>query len=528
MGNFALQLKPSDLYRFDGTIDRAAYFTLGASLMVVKYGLDMSVSHFIFHRSWSFIDYFAPALSLTSTGITVPDFRFYSTMLILSLPFVWAGSVLTIRRLRATQLPLWLVICFFFPVANLVFFKVLIWLPSQKDEAEHDLIQGSKPALEDKKSQEGVFSDKVNQPAAFKKGELSREPQTVVENLRAGKADSAIRKFLDKVIGEERWYTIHIAAALPVPFAVAFLYAAAAIFGNYGWSVFIAAPFAVTILAPLLYAYKTKRTYWQCLNASFLALFYTGLGAIAFHIEGIVCLLMATPLITFVSAIGGSIAYRIQGSTNKENIPKIAGSLSVLLPFMTAWEINSPSTPPTYEVKTAVRVNAKPAAVWQRVICFPPMRKPEELMFRFGIAYPTHATITGTGNGAVRHCVFNTGTFVEPITVFDAPKLLRFDVTSQARPMNETSIYSDLNPPHLTGYMMSKQGQFLLAKRTDGGTNLEGTTWYQNHMEPYFYWRFYSDAIIHKIHQRVLAHVKTVSENDVAQELERKNFTAER
>jgi hypothetical protein len=38
-----------------------------------------------------------------------------------------------------------------------------------------------------------------------------------VENLRAGKADNAIRKFLDKVIGEERWYTIHIAAALPVP-----------------------------------------------------------------------------------------------------------------------------------------------------------------------------------------------------------------------------------------------------------------------------------------------------------------------
>ncbi len=65
----------------------------------------------------------------------------------------------------------------------------------------------------------------------------------------------------------------------------------------------------------------------------------------------------------------------------------------------------------------------------------------------------------------------------------------------------------------------------LIAKAADG-TDLQGTTWYQNRMEPYFYWRFFSDAIIHKIHERVLAHIKTVSENDVATELRRKNFTA--
>ncbi len=78
--------------------------------------------------------------------------------------------------------------------------------------------------------------------------------------------------------------------------------------------------------------------------------------------------------------------------------------------------------------------------------------------------------------------------------------------------MNELSPYGDLHPPHLNGYMMSKQGQFLIGKAAADGTDLQGTTWYQNRMEPYFYWRFFSDAIIHKIHERVLAHVKTVSE----------------
>jgi hypothetical protein len=156
------------------------------------------------------------------------------------------------------------------------------------------------------------------------------------------------------------------------------------------------------------------------------------------------------------------------------------------------------------------------------------MKEPTDLMFRAGIAYPTHATIIGTGRGAVRHCVFNTGTFVEPITVYQAPHLLRFNVTSQARPMNELSPYDDLHPPHLNGYMMSKQGQFLIGKGAQDGTDLQGTTWYQNRMEPYFYWRIFSDGIIHKIHERVLAHVKAVSENDVALEFRGKNLTGEK
>ena len=528
MGKMALRIKASDLYRYDGTIDRAPYFILGASLMSVKYLLDMSVSQMIFHRPWSFIDYFAPALTLTSTGIATPDFRFYSTMLLISLPFVFSGAVLTIRRLRATELPLWMVIWFFFPIINLVFFKVLTWLPSQRDDDEYDLIKTSRSLIEDSSKDEGgVFAAKVSKPAEFKKGELSREPQTVVESLRSRRADTAIREFLDKVIPENKWYTIFVASALPVPFAVVFVYAAAAILGNYGWSLFIAAPFAVSIIAPILYGYKKRRTSFQCVKASFLALFLTGLGAILFHIEGIVCLIMAFPLIAFVAMIGGSIAYRIQGPVIKDEVPRITGSLALLLPLMTMWEISSPSTPPVYKVSTAVSVDAGPSAVWNRVVCFPPMKAPDDLIFKAGIAYPTHATINGTGYGAIRRCVFNTGTFVEPITVYDAPRLLKFDVTSQARPMNETSIYADLHPPHLNGYMMSKMGQFLLRKTSDAGTELEGTTWYQNRMEPYFYWRILSDAIIHKIHERVLVHVKTVSENDIAKANDRRKLTAE-
>jgi hypothetical protein len=133
-------------------------------------------------------------------------------------------------------------------------------------------------------------------------------------------------------------------------------------------------------------------------------------------------------------------------------------------------------------------------------------------MFKTGLAYPIRAEISGEGVGAVRHCVFSTGEFVEPITVWDEPRLLRFDVTAQPRAMEELSLYNDLRPPHLENYLISQQGQFELKTLPDGTTLLEGTTWYQNRFWPAPYWHVWSDYIIHRIHERVLLHIKSLAE----------------
>jgi hypothetical protein len=129
-------------------------------------------------------------------------------------------------------------------------------------------------------------------------------------------------------------------------------------------------------------------------------------------------------------------------------------------------------------------------------------------MFRAGIAYPIRAEMRGTGVGAERHCVFSTGSFVEPIEVWDAPHLLKFSVISNPAPMEEWTPYSHIDTPHLHGFLVSEGGQFLLTPLPNGGTRLEGTTWYQHGLWPSQYWRVWSDAIIHKIHLRVLRHIR--------------------
>jgi hypothetical protein len=171
---------------------------------------------------------------------------------------------------------------------------------------------------------------------------------------------------------------------------------------------------------------------------------------------------------------------------------------------------------PIYAVRTSVVVDAPRERVWRNLIAFSELPAPKESLFKTGIAYPIRAEIKGSGVGAVRHCVFSTGAFVEPIKVWDEPELLKFDVASQPPVMNEWSLYQRIDPPHLEHYLVSREGQFLLTPLSDGRTLLEGTTWYENRMWPGQYWRLWSDFIIHQIHHRVLVHIKDLSEKDYA------------
>jgi hypothetical protein len=79
--------------------------------------------------------------------------------------------------------------------------------------------------------------------------------------------------------------------------------------------------------------------------------------------------------------------------------------------------------------------------------------------------------------------------------------------------MNEWSPYAHVMPRHLHGYLISKQGQLLLTPLPNGHTLLEGTTWYQHGLWPEMYWTAWSQAIIHRIHVRVLNHIKNLSES---------------
>jgi hypothetical protein len=229
--------------------------------------------------------------------------------------------------------------------------------------------------------------------------------------------------------------------------------------------------------------------------------------------EGAICLLMAAPLAVPVVLLGAALGHSVQKAWHWPDAVMLLPGLAILLPGLMLAERAVRPEAPVFAVATGIEIDADPQHVWNNVVGFPELAAPTEWLFRAGIAFPVRAIIDGHGAGAVRHCEFSTGAFVEPIEIWDAPRLLKFAVTRQAAPLRERSIYRNVHPPHLDGFFVSRAGQFRLTPLPSGRTRLEGTTWYQHHMWPAAYWRLWSDLIIHRIHARVLEHIRNLSES---------------
>jgi hypothetical protein len=322
-----------------------------------------------------------------------------------------------------------------------------------------------------------------------------------------------IREIHRKVVPDHSFASAAVAVLVSGNLAIGFTYLAVQQLQNYGWGLFVGMPFCLGLGSVLLFGIQRPQRFAACIAVASLSLIFYGGCMMILAFEGAICLLMAAPLGFPIVAMGGAIGYVLQlRPWIEDQAGGILLALVLTLPALTAAEWVADLQPPLVAVRTEIEIDVPPEQVWQSVIAFPPLDEPDEWLFRAGIAYPTEAHIEGDpGHGAVRHCVFSTGTFVEPIEIWDEPRLLQFSVTDQPPPMRELSLY-DIHPPHLDHYLVSQKGQFLLTPLPGGRTRLEGTTWYINKMWPEAYWQIWSDYIIHKIHGRVLRHIRGLAE----------------
>ena len=273
----------------------------------------------------------------------------------------------------------------------------------------------------------------------------------------------------------------------------------------YGWTLFVFLPF---FLGYVMGAVAVERG--QGLLAGFsmggASLVVVGLLLALLAIEGAICLVMAAPLALAMVAVGNWVAFAWRRTTLAANCVALA-----LTPFAMLAERELLPEPPLHAVVSTIEIDAPPSVVWSNVVEVAELPAPSELIFRLGLAYPIRAEIDGSGVGAVRRCVFSTGAFVEPITVWDEPRRLAFSVDRNPPPMTELSPYGQIHPPHLDGYFWSERGEFLLEPLPGGRTLLRGTTWYRQRLWPGAYWRAWSDLVVHTIHLRVLRHIQAVS-----------------
>jgi uncharacterized membrane protein YhaH (DUF805 family) len=445
------------ILRLHEPLKQAPFLAWGVGLFALKIGCDFLIARG-FGRPYSPLFYVSPMESpLLQPG---GQLGYWFTMWAVAAPFIAIGLVLTIRRLRDAQLPPALAALFFVPFANLLFFAACALVPGQEEP-------------------------RVGAPLR-----VGEERSEFVAVLMAGTAGA--------VVG---------LGAMGV--SVEFLKA-------YGASLMVGAPAVAGFTTALVFARLRTPQVRGVLLASLVAFALSFIVMVAFALEGVVCLVMAFPLLGMLTLLGAAAGYGVTMASHTMPTARASAPL-VTLPLLFLAERFQPlPEAPALPVESVVEVAASPDTVWKYVIAFPPLPPPTEAIFKAGVAAPMRATITGEGPGAIRRCEFTTGAFVEPIEIWNPGHELTFSVTSQPDPLRELTWRPGPRPPHLDGYLQTTRGQFLIEALPNGKTRLTGRTWYRTHLSPEPYWRAIADPVLHTVHLRVMNHVARLAEAEAS------------
>jgi hypothetical protein len=222
------------------------------------------------------------------------------------------------------------------------------------------------------------------------------------------------------------------------------------------------------------------------------------LSAIFMH-EGVICLIIVSPLIFCFMWVGVSIGKLLFKRNNTTLNVSVFGLLALI------FIVDSLSNH-QYEnmVSDSIVINATPDKVWKNVVAFEPIKeKPDFWLFRIGMPSPMATTVTGYYKGAGRKCIFSNGyAFGENIVTFEPGKNLTFDIIDQPR------------DPEIMGHIDIERGQFLLKDNGNGTTTVIGNSWYKLYVFPTWYYDMWAQSITRNVHLRVMQHIKEISEKN--------------
>ncbi|MCZ6918134.1 MAG: hypothetical protein O7I93_15280 [Gemmatimonadetes bacterium] len=437
---------------FESPVNRAAYLKHGFALALLKYGGDALLVGTGTGAFWSPFDYMqsVPFL-LDETFANAPGYL-APALAVWTMPFLWIGVTMSMRRALDAGWSAWAALLFFVPYANYGLMLTLAALPT---------------------------SGRTSGLRVAPRPQEARLPSALLA-IGAGSATG-----------------------------LGILILSVRLLNSYGLALFLGAPFVIGTVTGFLLCRRYPASLRETHEAVTMTMLLIGGVAFLLGTEGAVCLLMMLPLGIVLALMGGAMGRAIArlGTGTASH----AAIVVLMLPSAAAWEAGT-ETVVLREVQSAIEIDATTEVVWNHVIAFSPLPEPTELLFRLGVAYPMRAEIEGKGVGAMRYCVFSTGRFVEPITRWEPGRRLSFDVIESPPPMKEWSFYEGVAPPHLEGYLVPRRGEFRLVALPNGRTRLEGSTWYEQRLRPEGYWVLFSDAIIRRIHLRVLEHIALLAE----------------
>jgi len=201
------------------------------------------------------------------------------------------------------------------------------------------------------------------------------------------------------------------------------------------------------------------------------------IGLIAAKAEGILCALLAFPLIfaSLAAGIGLGLVIRaliqsLRGVTTNFVILLTAPALLVAGHQL---EMNTFRQARSESVTTTVILPASPDQVWANIQSLDRVAGRKPALMYIGLPIPQRCVLQGTAVGSKRTCYFDQGFIEESVLEWDPPRRMRLSI----------------DRTHLPGrHWLEFEGAEYELKPVPGGTELTRSTTIRSNLAPGWYW----------------------------------------
>lgn len=280
------------------------------------------------------------------------------------------------------------------------------------------------------------------------------------------------------------------------------------VLGAYGWGLFVLTPLVVGFTTGYLVNRRELQTKGTTYGLVLLSAALGCGGLILFALEGLICLILASPLAALLAIAGGSLGRR---AAHAGKDPAAPFYCVALLPFMFAADALSPPEAMLLTNESIV-ISAPASRVWQALTSDDVIAEPPTLAGRFGLAYPERSHLSARQVGALRTGYFSTGMARERVIDWQENRLLAFMVLTQPPAMEEMSPYRIVHAPHLSGYFETGETRLELEALPDRRTRLTVRAAHRLRLDPIVYWEPIAKWAIRDNERRVLRDIKAKAE----------------
>lgn len=277
--------------------------------------------------------------------------------------------------------------------------------------------------------------------------------------------------------------------------------------------------FAFVVIVPVVIGYLTVRpviapTWGFRIFGPWPACMATVLMAALLGMEGMICIVMALPLMLVLASLGGALGGAAALRANATALP-----ILVLLPYVVGPMERGRELPTQLaETRTTIDVAAPPNVVWPLVASVDSIRSDEErpaLYTAMGFPHPVSAVIDRPSVGGVRLATFTGGlVFTEKVTDWDRGRRLRFTIRA-----NTDAIPPSTLDPHVTiggPYFDVMAGTYELQPLAGGGTRIVLTSEHRVTTPFNAYAAMWTDLVMRSIQSSILDIIKARAERSVS------------